>query len=663
MTKLRLRSAQQPQHETLLDNSNGSSPRSSPPSSPSHSSNSGGGATFTASKPTTKRRQAKITSTRTIMAGMGTLSFLVMFSGVGKLHRRLAASTASSFSHHRGWDPTEESALRKPRRGGAARRGVVVGGRPPRVTHLTEYLEMDSFTMTSRRTHSTSALSRLYRYLFRKQRLVMDPMLHHDGWKENHDIHSELQETSSTWTVPSFWKREVPTRKEEEEEKQCVPMASWQTTSYPNCNVVHEIDLVRSSSLGSRAFPAHSIQQRKLRRQITLFPAILLRKIEKLSEEDFHRHKYLKLNAKGIVKEEDLTFLGQGWFRSAWKLDVSGLPEYWNGEEEEMVTEESVVLKTLRIERDFLEEYYELHRRDALAMERLTFSPYVLNIYGYCGQSAINELANFGIEGLASLEKIARQFRGINVEPVNKIKLQLASMVAKGVSHMHSIDYPDHIPSEYRNQSSSTQPSQRPNATLVHYDLNPRNIAIVKRGKPKINDFNVAEFLSWDPKRNSTCGFQGRFREPWWRAPEEMHFHDPRYKNPAPLTEKVDIYSLGNILMTILTTHSPRGKMTKELQEQIRPKVARGELPKLPSDFNETEAAADPALSPIMNAMYKCLRALPEDRPSAGEIAEELASAVDNLPEEYGDKEKFYASLERDRRSDHSRKGSSHRHN
>jgi hypothetical protein len=88
-------------------------------------------------------------------------------------------------------------------------------------------------------------------------------------------------------------------------------------------------------------------------------------------------------------------------------------------------------LMILRIEREFIEEYYELHRRDALAMERLTFSPYVLDIYGYCGQSAINELANFGIEGMSSLEKIARSFRGMDdIEPVSKIKLQLASMVS-----------------------------------------------------------------------------------------------------------------------------------------------------------------------------------------------------------------------------------------
>ena len=313
-----------------------------------------------------------------------------------------------------------------------------------------------------------------------------------------------------------------------------------------------------------------------------------------------------------------------------------------------------------RIERDFLEEYYELHRRDALAMERLTFSPYVLDIYGYCGQSAINELANFGIEGMSSLEKVARSFRGMeDIEPVSKIKLQLASMVAAGVSHMHSIDYPD-FPQRYdddpwgdgpkkdassKKKSTTTTTQQKkvtPNATLVHYDLNPRNIAIIKRGKPKLNDFNVAEFLRWDTKNNRTCGFEGRFREPWWRAPEEMQAHMPeKYPNPQPLTEKIDIYSLGNILWDILTTHSPRGKMTKDRMDKTRPKVAKGELPPWPEDFNQTKLLVDPALMAIEKAMRKCLRVKPEDRPTAGEIADELSQAIENLPEGFGDKEKW----------------------
>ncbi|KAL7532977.1 hypothetical protein ACHAXR_004969 [Thalassiosira sp. AJA248-18] len=480
-------------------------------------------------------------------------------------------------------------------------------------------------------------------------------MLHHEGW-EPHDDDNSIDYTDNNNRGDSTNNNEGDDPTEDDEESQCVPMAEWQTTSYPNCNIVHEIDLVRSSGPGSFAFPTHTQKEhhhrRRRRRKITNHPPILHKKIQEILDKwpDKKRKKNAKLSAEGIMKEEWIEFLGQGWFRSAWEMDVEGIPEY-DEEEEVFRFDESVVLKTLRIERDFLEEYYELHRRDALAMERLTFSPYVLDIYGYCGQSAINELANFGIEGMSSLEKVARSFRGMDhIEPVSKIKLQLASMVAAGVSHMHSIDYPD-FPESRDYDSDNKNPSFgktiagkkkiTSNATLVHYDLNPRNIAIVKRGKPKLNDFNVAEFLTWDPKRNRTCGFKGRFREPWWRAPEEMHFHLSNYTNPSPLTEKIDIYSLGNILWDILTTHSPRGKMKKELEAEVRPSVARGELPPWPSDFNKTKLSTDPALSAIEKAMQKCLRGNPEDRPTAGEIADELSEAIENLPEGFGDKEKW----------------------
>ena len=459
-----------------------------------------------------------------------------------------------------------------------------------------------------------------------------------------------------------------------DEEPQCVPMAQWQTTSYPNCNSVHEIDMVRSSGPGTYTFPSYR-KEGYGRRSITTYPRSLLNYYRELHQRYAPSRKInAKMNAQGIMQEESIEFLGQGWFRSAWEMYTEEIPDY-DIDEERWGFEESVVLKTLRIEREFIPEYYELHRRDALAMERLTFSPYVLDIYGYCGQSAINELANFGIEGMSSLEKVARSFRGMeDIEPVSKIKLQLASMVAAGVSHVHSIDYADfpipvdndssdddipdgiterggvHV-SEYRKKRQSilkdiAQKNMkiRSNATLVHYDLNPRNIALVKRGKPKLNDFNVANFLYWDVKNNQTCGFPGRFREPWWRAPEEMHHIMPEnYTNPAPLTEKIDIYSLGNILMEILTTHAPWGQMIKggDKEEETRPKVARGTMPDWPEDFNITKMTKDPALMAIHDAMIKCLQFKPEDRPTAGQIAAELFEAIDNLPEGFGDKEKW----------------------
>lgn len=504
--------------------------------------------------------------------------------------------------------------------------------------------------------------------MFSFHRSVLDPMLHEDGW-----------------TPRPF--REMPTERygwsssgaeADGEEERCVPMASWQTTAYPNCNSVHEIDLVRSSSMGSLTFPSDGMTARHelSRRHVSHTPGEFTRRLADLTAR-FPDPKARRLDkdvARGVDKEASLEFLGQGWFRSAWEVHAEYIPDY-DWEEDAWGYEETVVLKTLRIEREFLDEYYELHRRDALAMERLTFSPYVLDIYGYCGQSAVNELANFGIEGMGSLEKVARSFRVIgDVEPVNKIKLQLASMVAAGVSHMHSVDYPEFPPSREEekdeegedemddgySESEDYVPSMGlpvnlvngrilSNSTLVHYDLNPRNIAIVAKGRPKLNDFNVAEFLKWDRVANRTCGFKGRFREPWWRSPEEMRLHLPEYaeggglESSAPLDEKVDVFSLGNILFTILTTHSPY-KMAKDDAPRVRANVAAGVLPKLPSDFNET--TSDPALRAIMAAMYKCLRTNPGDRPTAGEVAAELSEAVEGLPEMYGDKEIWRERLE-----------------
>ena len=59
-----------------------------------------------------------------------------------------------------------------------------------------------------------------------------------------------------------------------------------------------------------------------------------------------------------------------------------------------------------RLSRDFLPEYYELHRRDAVSMERLSSSPYVMDVFGYCGQSAVTELA-FSENGMNNLYRLS----------------------------------------------------------------------------------------------------------------------------------------------------------------------------------------------------------------------------------------------------------------
>lgn len=70
----------------------------------------------------------------------------------------------------------------------------------------------------------------------------------------------------------------------------CVPMSDWQTSSFPNCNMIHELELQAAG-----------------------------------------KH----VGKKNVDYEDRLAILGQGWFRHAWQVDVGA-------------TNETVILKTLR---------------------------------------------------------------------------------------------------------------------------------------------------------------------------------------------------------------------------------------------------------------------------------------------------------------------------
>jgi serine/threonine protein kinase len=332
-------------------------------------------------------------------------------------------------------------------------------------------------------------------------------------------------------------------------EGDCVPMHEWQTKSFPNCNALHEYDL-RAAGPG------------------------------------------VYRNNTNTILEDNLILLNGGWFRQTWRLNIGS-------------TKESVVLKTLKYEREFYDEFYDLHRRDAVAMERLTRSPFVMDIYGYCGQSALNELADFADGRGATLDNALRSISDSPNDPdLNLLKIHLAASVALGVAHVHEID-------------SDGRPS------MVHYDLNPHNVALVTMGKPKLNDFNTAEFLHWNPKRNETCGFPSRLHEPWWRAPEEVVLNQ---EDRPLLNEKVDLYALGNLIFYILTLQHPRGlKNKKERIVEVREQVARGEPPILEETYAKSN---NPVVKAFREAMKLCFEPDPKQRGSAREVADILLTAL-----------------------------------
>eukprot|EP00977_Amphora_coffeiformis_P008867 scaffold2003_cov157-Amphora_coffeaeformis.AAC.1 len=321
----------------------------------------------------------------------------------------------------------------------------------------------------------------------------------------------------------------------------CVPLADWMTDSYPNCNHFHELSLPWSAQGNI---------------------------------------------SSSVVDDDRLEKLGRGWFRTTWRWDR---------------LDESIVLKTLRIEREFLSEYYDLHNRDAVAMERLTGSPYVVDVYGYCGQSAINELADFPMEDMTYLEKLSRRMRGMYDHESLYLRLGIASSIARGLADVHRA-------------SGDGRPM------MAHYDINPRNVALFRGARAKINDFNIAEFLHYNPQTNKTCGFPSRMRAPWWRAPEEMDL-----EKVVLLDEKVDVYSLGSTLFHLFSSFAPRGKMTTAREETVREWVKNGKKPVLMPllrNSNDTIAAT------FREVLNLCHELDPSKRATADEIATILEIAL-----------------------------------
>lgn len=96
-----------------------------------------------------------------------------------------------------------------------------------------------------------------------------------------------------------------------------------------------------------------------------------------------HEREMQAMTVRPENKDGPLRLVANGYWRDVWILP----PAKYDSER---------VLKTIRYEHTYEERNYDRHRRDALAMERLTSHPFVMDIYAYCGNSGIFEFASGG---------------------------------------------------------------------------------------------------------------------------------------------------------------------------------------------------------------------------------------------------------------------------
>lgn len=247
-------------------------------------------------------------------------------------------------------------------------------------------------------------------------------------------------------------------------------------------------------------------------------------------------------------------------------------------------------------------------------MERLTGSPNIINMYGFCGMTVLQEFAG---------RELAHVVDGGKLNSLEKLKL--GRQIAQGVADIHSI--PGDSGDEYAHSPS-----------LVHNDINLANLVFTADGRPVLNDFNIAILLMKHKTTGETCPFYSHFPNPQWKAPEEQVVDDDNNnsENNLPIVNsKIDIYALGNIFFRLVAGASPwkqpdADRLYPEEQKEVsRLKRFNGTMPTIPDAvLGSATEENDPSLAAIVEAMRLCYRFDPVDRPTAAELVAFLDRAI-----------------------------------
>jgi hypothetical protein len=193
------------------------------------------------------------------------------------------------------------------------------------------------------------------------------------------------------------------------------------------------------------------------------------------AQYDWQLHSFPTCN---LLHEIDMTYMSNqkgdernrliahGYWRDVWLPSAFG----------------KMVLKTIRWAHDFTERNFDRHRRDAVAMERLSSSPNVMDIYGYCGNSGMFEFADGG-----DIEDSLWNDKGLKWS--SQENLMVAYQVVSGLADVHEYGAHDI-------------------AAIAHADITTSQFVYVREEQTfKLNDFNRCRFMAWNPKTKKQCGF------------------------------------------------------------------------------------------------------------------------------------------------------------
>ena len=272
-----------------------------------------------------------------------------------------------------------------------------------------------------------------------------------------------------------------------------------------------------------------------------------------------------------LMKGEN-RFLGSGAYRDAFLQH-----ERWDPD---------LVVKVNRYRKNpFKYDRLEFIRMDAIVMERLTSSPRIADIYGHCAFSVYSEFlpkeAEENIipgEGILP-EKIEEDLKSHNDYKISE-KLDMALQMAESLADLHG--YKDGV--------------------IVHDDVQLAQYLFAPDGRLILNDFNRAEFMLFDEQKGKYCKYTNGKGAGDYRAPEE--FRDDW------LDEKIDVWSYGNNIYTLITGLWPLYEMYDNKTKEKQKYLINGNLAFLDPRYKGQNYIQDQ----MIEIMYECWKYKPEER-------------------------------------------------
>jgi len=248
-----------------------------------------------------------------------------------------------------------------------------------------------------------------------------------------------------------------------------------------------------------------------------------------------------------------------------------------------------LAIKILQAEEsgEYTDRNFDRVRRDAVILERATKSPYIMDIFGFCGFLVLVPLANGG-----SL------YRALTKDPSPLQRLQYAYEAAAGVAAVHNIDG--------EKLSAVTQGDLKSDQYLFH------------DGILKLGDFNRGRFI----RRNSTapdtaCTYTIGRNDAKYRSPEEYKY--------LPQTAAIDVWAVGSLIYLILHGYEVWDDTKTAKAQQY---VMEGKLPEIDEKYKESD---DPAIKAMLDAIDMCYIYDPEKRAKAWEVASFLEKKLEEI--------------------------------